>query len=641
MKIRTPVWWIIIAVACLVYTIGITHEGIWYDEACSAIMARHPLVKIITLTAYDNHPPLYYLLLGVTRTILGNSVWALRSLSVAGAVALVCLGAGPVRRIFGNKTALIYAAVILFTPATLIYAHEARMYTLAIFAVTASVLYGYLAVQDHRTLDWVCFGVATLAAAYLHYYGLIAAFSTQLFVFLWLLLKKREILKAYLITGAAVVAGYLPWLGVLARQTVGVSKGFWLSPVTFGDIMAAFYKPFAYKEFYPGIRPSMDAALGLALILIICGVAFAIKRKAKTELTLSLFLLFVYLGTLLTTIIVSLVIAPIFYARYMLVCVGLFLLLVSLGIRSLPGKYLPLAALGIFMILNVLTLKDVYTQQFNFFTKDLVQDLGNEIKPGDLIITSDSYSMGPAMYYFPQAVHYYSNNSREARFAHVLKPFIPPLHYEEGLKDLLSTRQSFWYITANTGLSKSIWTILKGEPGWEAYLEPKTYSEPYSPVKFTAQKYIYTGQENTHRGTLNVNITGLKPKGALFAILYDKESPFWTGPLSKIAPPYRYEYVTVDNEEMLYTFDGLDYGEYVLVFAQDENENHEIDFDRQGRLPVEGMFILNYEKMDLSSGLKDFSFDKLKFTFHEPEKTIEVKMMYPPFTWLGASTPSP
>jgi uncharacterized protein (DUF2141 family) len=83
---------------------------------------------------------------------------------------------------------------------------------------------------------------------------------------------------------------------------------------------------------------------------------------------------------------------------------------------------------------------------------------------------------------------------------------------------------------------------------------------------------------------------------------------------------------------MLYTFDGLEYGEYLLVLAQDENENHVHDFDHEGRLPVEGVFILNNEKMDLTLSLNYFSFDKLKFTFHSPEKTIEVKMLYPPFT---------
>jgi uncharacterized protein (DUF2141 family) len=632
MKVRNSLGWIIlIAVACLVYVIGISHESIWYDEACSYIMARHSPGEILKLTAYDNHPPLYYLLLGIARLILGNSAWALRSLSVVGAVALVGLGVGPVRRIFGDKTAFIYIAVVLFTPAILIYAQEARMYTLAIFAVTASVLYGYLAALQNRRGDWVCFGLASLAAAYLHYYGLIAAFFTHLFVFVWILAKKRGQLKTYLITSAVVVAGYLPWLGVLIQQTLGVDRGFWLTPPTLGDVMAAFYKPFAYKDFYPGISMAMEAALRLSSILIICGLVLAIWKKVEKELKFSLLLLFVYLGTLFTTIIVSLVIAPIFYARYMMVCVGLFLFLVVLGIRSLPGKVLPLLALGAYGILNIFAIRNVYTQQFNHPMKNVARDLQDEIQPGDLVITSDSYSMGPAMYYFPQAEHYYTSNSREARFEHVLKPFIPPLHFEEGLKELLSTRQSFWYIYCNTGLSKSVWSIIKGEPGWEAYLEPRTYAVPYSPVKFMAQKYIYTGQEDSQRGTLNVRITGLKPMGSLYAVLYDQQSPFWTGPLTETALPYRFEYVLVEEGEMLYTFDGLEYGEYVLVLMHDENTSYGIDFDDEGKIPVEGMFILNVEKKDLSSTLEDFTFNELKFKFDQPEQTIEAQMQYPPF----------
>jgi uncharacterized protein (DUF2141 family) len=635
-RARIPFLWVaVIAAACLVYAAAISNEGIWYDEAYSAVMAGHPLGEIIALTAYDNHPPLYYLLLGMARGILGNSEWALRTLSVAGAAGLVCLGAGPVRRIFGEKTAFIYAAVVIFTPAVLIYAHEARMYTLAIFAVTAGVLYGYLAVKDHHPADWACFGLTTLAAAYLHYYGLIAAFFTHVFVLVWILLKQRGQWKAYLITGAFVVAGYLPWLGVLINQTLGVGRGFWLPPVTWGDVEAAFYKPFAYKEFYPGIQPRMDFALFLSLILIVCGLVFARRRKAHKESVFASFLLFVFLGTLCATIAVSLTVAPVFYARYMMVCMGLFLFLVSLGISLLPGKYFPLAALGLFALLNVFTLRDIYTRQFNFFVKDLALDLQDEIQPGDLIITSESYSLGPAMYYFPQAVHYYSNNSREARFAHVLRPFIPPLHYEEGLPGLLAGRQSFWYINASTGLAKSIWTILQGDWGWEPYLEPRTYAAPYSPVAFTAQKFFRAGEDAAPRGTLTVRIAGLRPGGALYAILYDRESPFWTGPLSQSTPPSRYEYVTVEKEEMLYAFDGLEYGEYALVLAHDENENHILDFGGGSRFPEEGLFILNDERLDLLPGLDDFSFEKLKFVFDRPEETIDAHMLYPPFPGQG------
>ena len=228
------------------------------------MMASHSPGEMLGLmTTADNYPPLYYLLLSAVISIFGDSVWALRLLSVLGAIGLVSLGAGPVRRTFGNRTAFIYAGVVLFNPVVLIYAHEARMYSLASFCVTASALYGYLAVKYNSRRDWVAFGLASLAAAYLHYYGLMAAFFMHLLIFLWLFFKKRETLKSYLVTAAAVIIGYLPWLVFFYRQVTMVNKGFWIPAATY------FQAPPSLLE---NRLQLYLIGLGAALILVIFGL---------------------------------------------------------------------------------------------------------------------------------------------------------------------------------------------------------------------------------------------------------------------------------------------------------------------------------------------------------------------------------
>ena len=623
---RSWLWWILIlAAACVVYAVGISHESIWYDEAYSTIMTEYPPGEIIHFTVSDNHPPLYYLLLCMVRGVLGRSEWALRTLSVLGAVALVGLGAGPVRRIFGKRTAVIYAVVVLFTPCVLIYAHEARVYTLAMFAVTAGALYGYLAMQENHARDWVWFGLATLAAAYLHYFGLIAAFYTHVFVFFWLLRKDRARLKGELLTGAAVIAGYLPWLVVFIKQTLDVKQGFWLGPVSIDAVFGALYQPFVYKEFFPGILPTMTIVLVVSVMLVIVGIVLSRKKGTEEERTMSTLLLSVYLCSLITPIIVSLLLTPVFHPRYTLVFAGLLLLLISLGMSKLPGKVWPLAAVGVFALLNIVTIKDIYTQYFNYPMKKVAKDMGDEIQPGDLVITSDSYSMGGALYYFPEAVHYYSNNSIEAQWAHVLAPFDPWLHGDEEREALLAEHDSFWYITCNTGLSKNVATILGGAPGWQESLAPRTYAEPYSYVAFTVTEYTHTGRDDgQQRGTLSVHIIGLKPVGYLKAALYDRD------PIASTAPPCRFETINVTGEEMTYSFDGLAYGEYVLVLAHDENKDPVQQVDGRG-VPREGMWVMNHEKSGGSYAGEGLHFDELKFTFDEPERVIEATMLYPPF----------
>jgi 4-amino-4-deoxy-L-arabinose transferase-like glycosyltransferase len=493
-------WTAIISLAAVVFSAGISHESFWYDEAYSSVIASYLPWQIPAQVMVDNHPPLYYMLLSLVRMALGNSEWALRSLSVAGAVGLVALGAGPVRRIFGNRKAFLYAVVVVFTPAMLIYAHEARMYSLAICAVTAGALYGYLAVTEDRRIDWVLFGAATLAGAYLHYYGLIAAFFLHAFIFFWLLIKRRGQLSTYLTVGAVVVVAYLPWLIVFIRQTLGAHKAFWLGPLSWDGIKVAFIQPFAYREQFPfltfakflsGVQLTQYLAFALAACLCIFGLIIAWRKGATREAGFGRFVFLAYLGVVITTLLVSLFLVPIFFSRYLLVVSGLFLLLVALGMGTLPGKYLPWVAAALFAGLNVFTIRNIYTQYFNHPMRQLVEKLDGEVQPGELIITSDSYSLGPAFYYWPKAVHYYQNNRYEAPWGDVLNPFVPPLHYEKDLPELLAAHQTFWYITCNTGASMPISAVLQGQPGWQPSGAPLRALERYSPIMFTAQKYVY------------------------------------------------------------------------------------------------------------------------------------------------------
>jgi uncharacterized protein (DUF2141 family) len=627
---QTRLWWlIIILLAVLVYFSGITHESLWFDEVFSARMASHSPGEILQLMTGDNHPPLYYLLLSVVVFLFGNSVWALRFLSALGAVGLVSLGAGPVRRLFGNRTALIFAGLVLFTPVVLIYAHEARMYLPATFCVTTGALYGYLAAQYNRRRDWFIFGIASLAAAYLHYYGLMAAFFMQLLIFLWLLLKKREYLKSSLVTGAAVLVGYLPWLVFFFQQVSTVNQGFWIGAVTGEGILNALIQLFAYKESFPPYVPAMAIVLIFSASLIVIGLVLA-KLKAGAEWTFGRFVLAVLLCSFISPILISLVSRPIFYARYIVVLDGLFLLLLSLGISLLPRKWLQMAALGFFALVNVSTLRDIYTQYFNTPIDQVAEYLQKEIQPGDAIVTSELLSMGPAFYYLPQAVHYNTKSIAGDALEQQLKiPFAPDLHKDQDVDQLLATHQPFWYIACDIGLAKSIAMVLHGAQGWEVSGEPVTFSGPFSRYSATATKVVYTGRGAAPTsGKLNLHITGLRPPGNLLIALFD-EASYPTNP-SPVA------YISFDSSDMTYAFEGLNFGDYAIFAFHDENNSKTPERDSATGLFVEGSGWVNMDKSDLRNAAAVYAgmtFYNIKYTFDEDGKTVEIKVYYPPFPW--------
>jgi uncharacterized protein (DUF2141 family) len=298
----------------------------------------------------------------------------------------------------------------------------------------------------------------------------------------------------------------------------------------------------------------------------------------------------------------------------------LFLLSLSLGISLLPGKYLQLAAVGIFALLNVFVIADVYTQRFNGPMQEIVQDLEDSVQPGDLVISTFSLAMGPSMYYFPEATHYYYLHNLESRWQHMFKVFEPWLIYHQNSQEVLAEHQSFWLINLEGGLSTSAGQILQGATGWEQIVETKKYTLPYSLYAFSVAKYAHTGNENAVQpyGDLQVKITDVKPVGHLIVILYDR------GPISPTGQPYRFDDVEVTGEEYSYTFVGLEHGEYVLVVAHDEDGNRIHDFDDKG-WPIEGVSISNTDSLD------NLNFDNLKFSFDQPEMEIEAEMLYPPF----------
>jgi uncharacterized protein (DUF2141 family) len=615
----------------MTYFMGIAHESLWFDEAYSYIMASHSPGELLGLMTADNHPPLYYFLLSAVMSMFGDSVWTLRLPSVLGAIGLVSLGAGPVRRIFGNRTAFIYAGVVLFTPVVLIYAHEARMYSLGCLCVTASALYGYLAVKNNRRSDWFLFGLASLAAAYLHYYGLMAAFFMHLLIFLWLLFKQRETLKSYFVTGAAVTVGYLPWLVFFYRQVTMVNKGFWIPAVTWQGILNGLMQPFAYKDSSTSPALALTSILVFSAVLIVVGLVIA-KRKAGDEWRFGVFTLVVLLCSFISPILISLVSSPIFYARYIVVLDGLFLLLLSLGISLLPGKWiLQVTALGLFAFANLPTLRNIYTQSFNPPVDRAAEYLTNEMQPGDPIVTSELLSMGPAIHYLPQAAHYNTKSITGDLVEQQLKiPFSPDLHGDQDVDTLVSTHQPFWYVTCSNGLAKNIGMILHGEEGWEVSGEPVTFSGPFSQAGVTVTKYVYTGVVAAPSfGKLNLHITGLKPPGNLLIALFSDEASYPVQPSSVV-------FTAFSDTEITYTFDGLSFGDFVIYVFHDENNNKAPDRDSETGLFSEGYGWANMDKVDLryvESVRNQTNFDNIKYAFDEDGQTVEIKIYYPPFPW--------
>ena len=507
-KIKHPyfIWSIIIIAVFIFFLAGISHESLWCDEAFSAMMVKYDFFNILKNTTKDIHPPLYYLILKTFTLVFGHSEWALRLLSVLGATGMVALGAGPVRKLFGDKTAYIYAAATIFTPIIIIMAHEARMYSLAMFTVTVSSIYGLLILKESKISYWIIFGISVLASAYLHYYALIAVFLINFFMLIWIIIKKRELIISFIIMAITVVLAYIPWLFFFIGQIKKVDNDFWIRHVQPTTFYTSLLQYFTYKNFFPkGIVTDTIGPIILLIVLIsiITSIVYMIIKKEKQKLGMMLFLFSSCIGTLLVARLISLFLTPIVYHRYMTVCTGLLILAFCIAVGSFKYRAINVSIISLFVLLNLTAVININIQRFNGPFYDIENKFGKKIKSGDLIITSDCYCVSPALYYFSQADHYFYVNRYEKNWEFTFDALRTNFIKLENTNEIHIKYKSVWVIKNTIGLSENEKYIFTDISKWKE-VDRGYFTYPCSEIGFTVSKYEYIGN-NSNRNHYKPN----------------------------------------------------------------------------------------------------------------------------------------
>jgi mannosyltransferase len=206
---------LLLLLALLVRAVALDRDELWFDEAYAALVALQPPSGILSELKVDSSPPLYYLALHAWMTIAGQHPVALRTLSVAAAIPGVVL-CGVLGARLGN-TLVGWLAMLLLavSPLHVYYSREVRPYSLLVTLALLAMLALERLVRRGRARDAAAAGLALLATAYTHNYGLLLAVPLAAAAAARLVAPGRA-----LIALGILAAGYAPWLPVLVAQTV-------------------------------------------------------------------------------------------------------------------------------------------------------------------------------------------------------------------------------------------------------------------------------------------------------------------------------------------------------------------------------------------------------------------------------------
>jgi mannosyltransferase len=219
--------------------------GLSSDEAFSWRLTRYPLAEMLRRAGLDVHPPLYYVALEAWTRALGDSIVALRGLSVLLGLISIGLAFAVVREATRLENtprrsldAAALAAALLAIHATQIaQSRNARMYALGTVLALASA---WLVLRAQRAIGqrlawWMAWGLAAAAAGATHYYLLFTIAGQGLWA-----LGSRPRARARDLAGAAAVgiAAFAPWAPLFWRQVRQVRADYWIPPLTARDLAA-------------------------------------------------------------------------------------------------------------------------------------------------------------------------------------------------------------------------------------------------------------------------------------------------------------------------------------------------------------------------------------------------------------------
>lgn len=363
------------AIAAVPRWYRIDAQSLWYDEGISAHQLTRTFPEILSASALDTHPPLYYWTLKAWGEVFGPSALSLRSLSATWGVVMVVLTFLIGRRLFGTAVGVVAAVLLAAAPLAVYYSQEVRMYA----QVTAL---GLLAVYAYtRRLDWL-YALAGIVTLYSQYLGIafLAALNLHALI-VWRTRTRREWIT-WLVANAVIGIAFLPWLPTfIAQQSHALNT----SPRTALGMAEA-----TLTAYGGGVASGqwllwgggLLVALGLLGALVTC---FGRERDELENLALI---------TLVWLLPMGLVIAlgfrsGLFELRYLVVGLPGLLLLSALGIvRVAHWRVLVPALAGIALVPAYLGLSAQYFDPSlaRDDYRDLVADIVQEAQPNDAIV---------------------------------------------------------------------------------------------------------------------------------------------------------------------------------------------------------------------------------------------------------------
>lgn len=375
--------------AALLRLLYLGHKSLWLDEAVSVSIARLDWAAFReTLWHREGNMALYYLLL---RPVVawGQSEWQVRLLSAVAGIATVPVMFALGARLFGRRAGLFAALLFAVNACSVVYSQEARGYSLAVLLVASSTLVFVRLVRSPSWIVGIAYAILAALSIYAHFFSVLVVAAQWLSV-MFLPARSAPVRK---LTGALVLTAFLSFPAAAFVLSKNVGQLNWVP------------KPSLLEFYHLGLFLSAEGGKVIGNILFVLFVialclagkkAVQVWRAGPSPESWSYALA---LSCLITPIVLTLIISlrtPVFFHRFLIVCLPAFLLLAAIGLSLMR---LPVIALfvAVSMVASIFSYSRTREQW-----REATQSVLSQAKSGDQITFFEPWGRVPFNYYIEQ-----------------------------------------------------------------------------------------------------------------------------------------------------------------------------------------------------------------------------------------------
>ncbi len=344
-----PQFILLLAIVLLAFALRLYRldaQELWGDESVS-VSARRLSETQVLLGKTDVHPPLYFFTLREAMLVFSEKLFSIRFVSVFWSVLALPLVYRIGKRALRSEAVGMLAALVAAVSALqVLYAQEARMYTMATAWAAASLWCtvellqpsspALLPERAKRGGWWIAFILTSLIGMYTHYFVAFVVIAEGM-ALLWAARRDRRAVTRLFIATIIIAAVYAPWIPIQRQYAASQAYTRWelLTPAVFVDVLrqtltswgVARYNVIPTKPF-----PGADWGTVVVAAVALAGAIAALRaRHIGSALVPQAAAVVVVLGWALNPIL------PVFQDRYLMIGTPAYLVLIGAGLHQISN----------------------------------------------------------------------------------------------------------------------------------------------------------------------------------------------------------------------------------------------------------------------------------------------------------------